>query len=93
MLLHGRVVRSIGNGERALHFDAQQTVDGAAIAALERLSALGRRLPFPIEVVAFPDEEGLRFQTTYLGSSALAGTFEPELLDRTRSTFASLTSS
>jgi allantoate deiminase len=52
-----------------------------AIAAVERLAAEGRRLPFPIEVVAFPDEEGLRFQTTYLGSCALAGTFEPTLLD------------
>lgn len=51
------------------------------IAAVERLAAGERRLPFPVEVVAFPDEEGLRFQTTYLGSCALAGTFEPALLD------------
>lgn len=53
-----------------------------AVAAIERLAESGRRLPFPIEVVAFPDEEGLRFQTTYLGSSALAGTFCSDLLDR-----------
>ncbi|MCA9877201.1 MAG: hydantoinase/carbamoylase family amidase, partial [Thermomicrobiales bacterium] len=33
------------------------------------------------EVVAFPDEEGLRFGTTYLGSAALAGTFDPAWLD------------
>ena len=38
-------------------------------------------LPFPIEVIAFADEEGLRFQTTYLGSSALAGSFDPAFLD------------
>lgn len=54
----------------------------AALAAVEHLAATGRRLPFPIEIVAFPDEEGLRFQTTYLGSCALAGTFDPGLLDR-----------
>jgi allantoinase len=52
-----------------------------ALAAVERLAATGRRLPFPVEIVAFPDEEGLRFQTTYLGSAALAGTFDPALLD------------
>ena len=54
-----------------------------AIAAIEGLDDQ-RRLPFPVEIVAFPDEEGLRFQTTYLGSAALAGTFDPswlELLD------------
>lgn len=53
-----------------------------AIAAVERLAERGERLPFPIEIVAFPDEEGLRFQTTYLGSTALAGTFDLALLDR-----------
>ncbi len=54
-----------------------------ALAAVEALAATGRRLPFPIEIVAFPDEEGLRFQTTYLGSSVLAGSFDPDLLERT----------
>ena len=51
-----------------------------AIAAIERLGG-DMFLPFPIEVVAFPDEEGLRFGTTYLGSAALAGTFDPAWLD------------
>jgi allantoate deiminase len=51
-----------------------------AIAAVQRL---GRRLPFAIEVVAFADEEGLRFGSTYLGSRALAGTFEVADLERT----------
>lgn len=51
-----------------------------AIAAIERLGG-NTRLPFPVEVVAFPDEEGLRYQTTYLGSAALAGTFDPAWLD------------
>jgi allantoate deiminase len=50
-----------------------------ALAAIEGLGG-ERRLPFPVEIVAFPDEEGLRFQTTYLGSAALAGTFDPTWL-------------
>ncbi|MFN8675301.1 MAG: allantoate amidohydrolase [Thermomicrobiales bacterium] len=53
-----------------------------AIAALERPGD-DRSLPFPVEIVAFPDEEGLRFQTTYLGSAALAGSFDPAWLDLT----------
>ena len=53
-----------------------------AIAAVQALQERGERLPFAIEVVGFADEEGLRFGTTYLGSSALAGTFEAADLDR-----------
>ena len=52
-----------------------------ALACVERLNASGERLPFAVEVAAFADEEGLRFGTTFLGSSAFAGTFEPDLLD------------
>jgi len=52
-----------------------------AIACVERLHERGERLPFAVEVVAFADEEGLRFGTAYLGSSAYAGAFDPELLD------------
>jgi len=53
-----------------------------AIAALERLHRAGRRLPFGIEVLAFADEEGMRFGSTYLGSRAVAGTLEPHALER-----------
>ncbi|MGI9255074.1 MAG: Zn-dependent hydrolase, partial [Thermomicrobiales bacterium] len=42
-------------------------------------------LPFHLDVVAFADEEGLRFHTTYLGSRAFAGCFDPALLDLTDS--------
>jgi allantoate deiminase len=56
-----------------------------AIAAIQRLHDGGRRLPFAIEVLAFADEEGLRFGSTYLGSRALSGTFEAQDLDRTDS--------
>ncbi len=48
----------------------------AALASVERLHENGERLPFAVEVVAFADEEGLRFGTTYLGSSAYAGQFD-----------------
>lgn len=54
-----------------------------AIASVQRLHDKKARLPFAIEVVGFADEEGLRFASTYLGSRALAGTFEPADLDRT----------
>ena len=52
-----------------------------AVAALGRLTAEGRRLPFAVDVLGFADEEGLRFGTAYLGSRALAGTFDDALLD------------
>jgi allantoate deiminase len=53
----------------------------AAVACAERLRADGIVLPFAIEVLGFSDEEGLRYGTAYLGSRALAGSFEPALLD------------
>ena len=52
-----------------------------ALAAVERLAARGERLPFPVEVAAFADEEGARFGVAYLGSSAFTGTFEARWLD------------
>lgn len=45
-----------------------------ALAVVERLRAEKIALPFHIEVIGFSDEEGVRYQTTYLGSRALAGT-------------------
>lgn len=36
--------------------------------------------PFHIDVIAFSDEEGTRFQSTLLGSKAIAGNFEPKML-------------
>jgi allantoate deiminase len=52
-----------------------------AIACVQALHDQGRQLPFAIEVVAFADEEGLRFGTSYLGSKAYTGTFDPSYLD------------
>jgi allantoate deiminase len=47
-----------------------------ALACVAELAAQGRRLPFAVEVLAFADEEGLRYHSTYLGSAVLAGTFD-----------------
>lgn len=52
------------------------------IACVAELSARGERLPYAIEVAAFADEEGARFQTSFLASRALIGRFDPELLQR-----------
>jgi allantoate deiminase len=54
-----------------------------AIAAVQRLHDPGLRLPFAIEIIAFADEEGLRFSSTYLGSRAVAGSFDLANLDHT----------
>ncbi len=53
-----------------------------AIAAVQRLHDSNKRLPFAVEVLAFADEEGLRYRSTYLGSRAVAGSFDPQDLDR-----------
>lgn len=52
------------------------------IVCVEELHRQGERLPFAVEVVAFGDEEGVRYHTTLLGSRALAGTFDMSLLSR-----------
>jgi allantoate deiminase len=54
-----------------------------AIACVQRLRDEGRELPFALEVVGFADEEGVRYGTAYLGSAALAGTLDHDLLQRT----------
>ncbi len=53
----------------------------AALTAVEALAQSGERLPFAIEVVAFGDEEGVRFPSTLRGSRALAGTLDAATLD------------
>jgi allantoate deiminase len=53
-----------------------------AIACVQHLHNSKTRLPFDIEVIGFADEEGVRYQSTYLGSKLLAGTFNPKDLKR-----------
>ncbi len=52
-----------------------------AIACVADLDARKRRLPFAVEIVAFADEEGVRFASTLLGSRAVAGTFDESVLN------------
>jgi allantoate deiminase len=52
-----------------------------AIALVQRLREEGVALPFALDVLGFADEEGLRFGTAYLGSRAVAGTFDAGLLE------------
>ncbi len=51
-----------------------------AIGLLESLQ--NRRLPFSMEVVGFSDEEGVRFGKPFIGSRALVGRLDEELLNR-----------
>jgi len=49
---------------------------------LEDVASRGADLPFHLELIAFSDEEGVRFHTTYLGSKVVTGAFESSLLAR-----------
>ena len=51
-----------------------------AIAILEQLE--GSRLPFAIEVIGFSEEEGVRFGVPFIGSRALVGRFNEDLLNQ-----------
>ena len=48
-----------------------------AIAAVAELNRAGERLSFPIEVIAFGNEEGVRFPVALTGSRTVAGTLDP----------------
>ncbi len=50
---------------------------------LEQLVATKTELPFNIELIAFSDEEGVRYHTTFLGSKVVTGAFDRALLDKT----------
>ena len=54
----------------------------AAIAVVDRLKRDGVALPFAVEVLAFGDEEGVRYSSTLTGSRAVAGAFDPAALDQ-----------
>src|SRR5215210_3047628 len=81
-----------GTGEKTLvlgsHLDTVRDAgryDGslgvmAAISCGQELHDRNERLPYSLEVVAFADEEGLRFGTTFLGSSVYAGAFDKKRL-------------
>ncbi|WP_394170465.1 M20 family metallo-hydrolase [Saccharospirillum alexandrii] len=53
------------------------------LAVLQHLHEQNETLPVNIELIAFSDEEGARFSSTLVGSSALAGSFNPDILNAT----------
>ncbi|PYU86782.1 MAG: allantoate amidohydrolase [Acidobacteria bacterium] len=50
-----------------------------AVGLVESLA--DRKLPFGIEVIGFSEEEGVRFDVPFIGSRALVGQIDQELLD------------
>ncbi|MGH1331055.1 MAG: M20 family metallo-hydrolase [Paracoccaceae bacterium] len=76
-LLLGSHQDSVRNGGR---YDG---IMGIALAclALQKLKDSNIALPFAVEVLAFADEEGARFPTALMGPRALAGSFDPAVLD------------
>lgn len=78
-LLMGSHQDSVRNGGR---YDG---IMGVALPclALQKLAAEGVALPYSVEVLAFADEEGVRFPTALVGSRALAGTVDPAVFDLT----------
>jgi N-carbamoyl-L-amino-acid hydrolase len=61
-----------------------------AVAVVEHLHRARRKLPFHIDVMAFSEEEGVRFSAPYLGSGAIAGHFDESALARRDSSDISL---
>lgn len=51
------------------------------VAIIEELR--GQQLPFAIEIIGFSEEEGVRFNTPFLGSLALVGKLNAETMTRT----------
>ena len=52
------------------------------LVVVEHFAHTGERLPFNLELIAFSEEEGMRFSTAYIGSSAVTGRFDPQVLNR-----------
>ena len=63
------------------HFDGRLGIL-TAVAVVEHLHRTRRKLPFYIDVMAFSEEEGVRFSAPYLGSGAIAGHFDESALAR-----------
>ncbi len=63
------------------HYDGRLGILTALVVA-EHLHQIERRLACDLEVIGFAEEEGVRFAAPYLGSSAIAGRFDPAILQR-----------
>ena len=53
------------------------------IALAKALMLQGKRLPFALEIIAFSEEEGVRFNAPFIGSRAVTGTVNAAFLEKT----------
>jgi len=60
------------------------------LSLIEQVIEQKKTLPFHIELIAFSDEEGCRFHTTFLGSKVVAGNFDNNLLNKQDNTGTTL---
>ena len=82
--------RTAGTGDAlviASHLDTVPNggaFDGVlgVMAGLALVELCGATLPFPLEVIAFSEEEGVRFGAPFLGSRAAVGSMDEETLSR-----------
>ncbi len=79
VILMGSHQDSVPNGG---HFDGIMGIALACLAA-KRFNGHWDELPVGIEVLAFADEEGVRFPTALIGPRALAGTLDPAVFEMT----------
>lgn len=79
VLLTGSHYDTVVNGGK---FDGRLGILVPIVAAA-RLQRAGVRLPVGLRIVAFAEEEGVRFKSTFMGSRALTGQFDEKVLDRT----------
>jgi N-carbamoyl-L-amino-acid hydrolase len=85
-LLTGSHYDTVINGGR---FDGRLGIV-LPIAVAGRLRRAGIALPCALEIIAFAEEEGVRFRSTFLGSRAVAGRFDFSVLDTVDATGVSL---
>ena len=52
------------------------------LGVVEAIKESGNSLPFDIHVIAFSEEEGVRYRLPFIGSAGIAGIFDPADLDR-----------
>lgn len=91
--VRGRLASSYANAKTLVMASHIDTVTNAGkfdgplgvligLNLLEQLIQQHTSIPFHIELIAFSDEEGCRFHTTYLGSKVVAGQFDNDLLTK-----------
>jgi allantoate deiminase len=90
--IHGKLKSKTANAKTFVigsHFDqaiSAEKYDGilgvlAGLNVVENLRIQQIEVPFNIELIAFAEEEGVRFNHNYLGSKVVAGTFKNKFLE------------